>query len=390
MKIINIVLLAFLMIGVAAFGQKPATFSIKGKITGLDDSTKLNVVLGATHKDEKPLAESIIKGGEFQVTLNADEPRLLFINVANTYSFIDVMVENTDVTITAEALTSKNGDGKLMVEFKSVEISGATLHPLYKQKMAFREGLNAIYEANNKKHEAIGRAYNNAMKSKDQVRIDSVKNSDAWKSSGEDSRLFFVEVEAKISHAILTDKDSWWGPLLMMNNMNYLQPKDSTYYNQFSPAAKNSFYGKLAYDEIHPKRLVKLAAPGFKLNDREEKAFSSADLMKGKKYVLVDFWASWCNPCRKEIPNLKNLYSLYASKGLQIISVSIDKDKAAWMKALDAEKMPWPNLFNDDTTANSYMVKTIPALFLVNERGIVVADDLRGETLDAKLKEIFQ
>lgn len=113
-------------------------------------------------------------------------------------------------------------------------------------------------------------------------------------------------------------------------------------------------------------------------------------MCKGKKYYLVDFWASWCGPCRKEIPNLKKLYELYKGKGLEIVSVSIDKNETAWKKALAEEKLSWPNGLDRAGIADSYKVKFIPAIFLVDgTTGKCIAENIRGTELAAKLAELF-
>ena len=80
--------------------------------------------------------------------------------------------------------------------------------------------------------------------------------------------------------------------------------------------------------------------PDFKVKDKSGKEVALSTLRQGKKYVLIDFWASWCNPCRKEIPNLKKLYAQYSEKGFEIVSISIDQKKADWEKALKEEGLP--------------------------------------------------
>lgn len=92
------------------------------------------------------------------------------------------------------------------------------------------------------------------------------------------------------------------------------------------------------------------------------------------KYVILDFWASWCGPCRKSIPKLKDLYSLYKSKGLEILSVSIDTDDNAWRKAMSDEAMPWPQVLspNKDKTMKDFSIQGVPTLFLIDRKGRIV------------------
>jgi peroxiredoxin len=139
--------------------------------------------------------------------------------------------------------------------------------------------------------------------------------------------------------------------------------------------------------ELFPEGLVGKIAPAFTAADREGKKFSLKEL-KGK-YTIIDFWASWCVPCRKEIPNMKKLYAKYNSKGLVIISVSLDKEDAKWKKALDEEQLSWPNLIDKDGISDKYSIKTIPAMFVVDKNGKVIGEKLRGESLPDKLKELF-
>ena len=111
--------------------------------------------------------------------------------------------------------------------------------------------------------------------------------------------------------------------------------------------------------------------------------------LEGKKYLLIDFWASWCGPCRREIPNLKNLYKQYAEKGFQIVSISIDKNESDWQKALKEEGLEWPN-FRSQEVSDLYRVKSVPTMYLIDSKGVLVGTDLRGEALVKKLAELFQ
>ena len=115
--------------------------------------------------------------------------------------------------------------------------------------------------------------------------------------------------------------------------------------------------------------------------------------LKGK-IVLIDFWASWCGPCRKENPNVVAAYKKYRDKGFEIFSVSLDQDKSRWMAAIQQDGLIWPNHVSDlkfwqNEAAGKYGVSSIPKTVLLDRNGIITDHNLRGEALDKKLKEIF-
>ena len=116
--------------------------------------------------------------------------------------------------------------------------------------------------------------------------------------------------------------------------------------------------------------------------------------IKGK-VTIIDFWASWCKPCRVENPNLVKLYNEYHSKGLEIISVSLDREaqKDFWIKAIEKDQLNWYNISNlkfwQEPIAKLYGVNSIPATFIIDENGILIAKKLRGAQLDQKIKELL-
>lgn len=134
-------------------------------------------------------------------------------------------------------------------------------------------------------------------------------------------------------------------------------------------------------------------APNIELPSPDGKTYSLKDL-RGK-VVLLDFWASWCGPCRKENPTVVAAYNKYKSKGFEIFSVSLDKAKEPWIKAIEQDKLSWQYHVSDlqfwqSAPARTYGVSSIPASFLLDKEGKIIATNLRGAALDEKLAEVLK
>ena len=112
------------------------------------------------------------------------------------------------------------------------------------------------------------------------------------------------------------------------------------------------------------------------------------------KYVLIDFWASWCGPCRRENPNVVKTYAAYKDKGFEIFGVSLDQNREAWLKAIEADKLVWKHVSDlqywNSAGAQAYQVNSIPQTFLVNPEGRIIAKGLRGVALDNYLAKLFE
>lgn len=127
----------------------------------------------------------------------------------------------------------------------------------------------------------------------------------------------------------------------------------------------------------------------------EGKELSLSELVGKTDYVLVDFWASWCGPCRRENPNVVRLYERFHDQGFEIYSVSLDKDREAWLKAIRDDRLSWPNHVSDlngwtSSGGKTYGIRSVPSTVLVDREGKVVARNLRGSDLERKLEQLLE
>lgn len=182
--------------------------------------------------------------------------------------------------------------------------------------------------------------------------------------------------------------------------------KISKYYNELSEDLKTTEFGKSVNRKIKAMadRMAALRAteigkkaPNFSAPNPEGEIIALKDVLG--KVTIVDFWAAWCGPCRRENPNVVKVYEKYKDKGLEIIGVSLDgnrrqKDpKAAWKKAIKDDNLTWHQVSNlkyfNDPIARSYNIRSIPATFVLDENGVIIATNLRGKALEAKISEIL-
>jgi len=151
---------------------------------------------------------------------------------------------------------------------------------------------------------------------------------------------------------------------------------------------------KIESNSNKQKIKIGMQAPDFTAPNPQGKQITLSEI-KGK-VTIVDFWASWCKPCRIENPNLVKLYEKYHSKGLEIISVSLERanQKDIWIEAITKDQLNWYNVSNlkfwQDPIAETYSVNSIPATFILDENGTVVAERLRGAELEVKIKNLLE
>ena len=164
-------------------------------------------------------------------------------------------------------------------------------------------------------------------------------------------------------------------------------------FNKFSEEIKSSEYGKKILHYIELNKDIEI---GSKYADFEIKDINGNNRRLSEflgEVMLLEFWASWCGPCREENPNLVKTYEIYKPKGFEIFAISLDKDKDKWLKAIEKDSLEWPNFCDLQVWENEasliYGVYAIPENFLIDKNGKIVARNIRGEKLNEKLAELF-
>jgi len=171
------------------------------------------------------------------------------------------------------------------------------------------------------------------------------------------------------------------------------------------------YYGKIkkAYDEAMRPRKIEMAnpdqrrgknskyiqgdmAPDIVMNDPQGNERKLSDL-RGK-IVLLDFWASWCGPCRRENPNVVRAYEKYKEQGFEVFSVSLDSDASRWQKAIEQDQLVWPNHVSDlqgwrNAASREYGISSIPHTMLIDRDGSILATHLRGNGVESALRGVF-
>ena len=254
---------------------------------------------------------------------------------------------------------------------------------------------------------------------KPEVFSDKMRNDTVFKAEFDRNNKLFLAQMDSVSHCIKDYKNSIVGvylfsvggmmmpfddmkilmkeasPLFSQNNLvrNIVEKK-----NQAELRMKAELENKMTPEQREEQRKRQEMDAKIKIGERfpDAKVKDNAGNMKllsdyvGKgKYVLIDFWASWCGPCRHEMPNVKAAYEKYASKGFEVISISIDKKQKAWRTAIEELGMNWTQVLNVDA-ADVYGIYAIPKTFLVDPEGIVVAKDLRSKKLEKTLFNLLE
>jgi thiol-disulfide isomerase/thioredoxin len=302
------------------------------------------------------IAESTVAEGAAVFQVELSEPRVFFVRSSgrNGGGVNIIVAPGEDVTITGTR--------------EEPRVTGAALQELY-EKFVVKPQLD--YMA----------TFRQAMREENRQ----------GREVAEVERELKAMKEAAVERAIKEHSNSLWGALTLYLNAAYVSPMVETLYGELSGDAKDTFYGREIGKSVQENRsaLVGERAPGFTARDSTGKEYTLEGLLRECDYLLIDFWASWCQPCRRAIPEVKEFARKYAGKGLKVLSISTDKDRNAWLKAMQEEQMPWLNLLDETSVSARYGVKTIPSVFLVDANGTVLFGKLYGQAVGARLAGIL-
>ena len=303
--------------------------------------------------------------------------------------------------------------GKISVNIAAKERGGTPLNDSLNVALNY---MQAIMDNLNQTTNAI---YNLVLGVKPEVFIDKMMNDTAFKAKHDRiDKIFFSQIDS-ISHCIKDYKNSIVGvylftiggmtmsfddmkalmeeasPIFSQNNSvkNIVEKKKQTELrmkaeveNKMTPEQREE---QKKRQEMDAKIKIGERFPDAKVKDDAGSITLLSDYVGKGKYVLIDFWASWCGPCRHEMPNVKAAYEKYASKGFEVISISTDRKLKPWRAAIEELGMNWIQLLDVDAAA-IYGIYAIPKTFLVDSTGIVIDSDLRGEKLDEALSKLFE